>query len=375
MKVNKNFTLLIICILHLQIVLCQQRICLDFKVQQGTAGLSFEDNNNQLEDSRPIFNQNLLSAGVLYKIGKYIEFGIHALDQKSNFNFADNQVISLSNGEYIKLKSKSSVHVQAISTHFSFFKPIKDREKLQWITSIGYNFGTIKPQSGLPEFKYKEPEVVITQTSPNDKYASAFMESGINIKLSKYMDWKIIGGYNISFQPIYKGTYSVQTSNYSGTSTLLGEGSGAFVATSLSFAIINIKKKEKKVARYSPQYNDKNEVISIDGREVLTAQEIKVSRDEIEIQVWDYGKEDGDKISLFLDGKRLLKKYVLKSKRLKMNVKLKPGINKLIVYAHNLGKEPPNTASIIVNDGNTKQLLSLQSTLGECGSISVIYEP
>jgi len=363
----------IIFIFLLQNAIGQQKISLDFKAQISTSKLSLE--GSELENLKPIFNQNALSAGIQYKIGKYFEIGFHVFDQKSNFKFSDNQSISLNNDEYIKLNSQSIVQVQALSGHISLLIPAKGKDKLQWLFSAGYNYGIIKPTNGSSYFSYQVPEISVAQSNIKENYRSVHFETGINMNLSKLIDFRIGCGYNYSFSPIYECNYSVQTPSYSANSNISSNGSGVYFGTSISLALIHIEKREKKPPKFSPQFNDKNEVIAIDNREVITNFEIKVASGDLEIQLWDYGKEDGDKISLFMNGSNLLKKHVLTNKRKKIKVSLNPGANKLIVYAHNLGKDTPNTASIIVNDGETKQLLSLQSTLGECGSISIIYEP
>lgn len=59
----------------------------------------------------------------------------------------------------------------------------------------------------------------------------------------------------------------------------------------------------------------------------------------------------------------------------KLQIQLKPGVNQLIVYAHNLGKDPPNTASVTLFNGKVKYPVSIESNLGKCGAIKIIYEP
>ena len=48
------------------------------------------------------------------------------------------------------------------------------------------------------------------------------------------------------------------------------------------------------------------------GREIVTTQELKVSSNEVRLQFWDDNKEDGDIISLNLNGEWILKNYVVK---------------------------------------------------------------
>jgi len=354
----------------------QQQICFDLKGGMGNSALKFEGSLQNLENTSNLLNQNLLAAGLQYKIGKYFGIGFYAFDQNYKWKFSNNQAISMNNGDYVKMQAESAVQVQGFSTNIGFGLPIKDNERIQWLISSGYQFGNTKPTNKTTEFVYQEPEISIKQQNIETQYASVFIESGFGFSLGKRLNLNILMGYNYSLNPVYECNYSLQTNNLSGNAAISSNGSGVYIGTSLSYAFLQFKKREKKNKhKVIPEVNDKNEVTAINGRKVIPTHEMMVKTSSIEIQVWDYGKEDGDKISLFMDEKQLLKKYKLTSKRKKIPVSLKPGQNKLIVYAHNLGKDPPNTASVIIFDGTNKKLLSLESTLGECGSIVIYYEP
>jgi hypothetical protein len=178
-------------------------------------------------------------------------------------------------------------------------------------------------------------------------------------------------GLNYSFKPLYKCDYSIQTNSISGHTEINSKSADIYMVATLSYTLLNFKKREKK-KHFVPEYNDKNEVTAINGRKVNNDKVLTVKNTSIQIELSDYGKEDGDKISLFINDQRILKKFKLTHKKKLIQVNLKPGLNKLIVYAHNLGTDPPNTASVVIFDGDQKHKLSLESTLGECGAL-VIY--
>jgi hypothetical protein len=46
----------------------------------------------------------------------------------------------------------------------------------------------------------------------------------------------------------------------------------------------------------------------------------------------------------------------------------------MILYANNLGKEPPNTSMLIIDDGETKQEISIVSTLQKSNVIYFSYK-
>ena len=74
--------------------------------------------------------------------------------------------------------------------------------------------------------------------------------------------------------------------------------------------------------------------------------------------------EDGDTISLYLNGQWLLKQYALKTKKKTIKVRLHPdGDNFFVLYAHNEGTKPTNTASVSISDGKMEHILTLKSDM------------
>jgi len=364
----------IIILFNKQLIFCQQQLCLDFKAQAGTIEINFEGTNNELENIQTIFNHNSIYAGLQYRTGKYLGFGFYLLNQNYKWKISDNHNIALNNGDYSKVTIQSSVLVQAFAGNINLRVPFEHLERIHWLVASGYQFGQTIPMSNSPEYNYHEPEISILQSNVKKKYSSAFLESGFAFGLSERVDLNINLGYNYSFHPVYECNYSIENNNLSANSIIRSNLAGIYLGSSLTVAVANFKKKKNKKKEFVPEFDDNDEVTAINGRAITSSHEIKVKTSSVEIQVWDYGREDGDKISLFLNSKQLLKNFKLSSKRKNIVVNLKPGINKLIVYAHNLGKEPPNTSSVIIDDGIEKHLVSLESTLGECGAINIYSE-
>jgi hypothetical protein len=102
---------------------------------------------------------------------------------------------------------------------------------------------------------------------------------------------------------------------------------------------------------------------------------VGISSSRLEISVWDREAVDGDTISLNLNGKWILENYGLGKNKLKIPVELNPNTNNyLILYAHNLGKKPPNTAAVSFVDGNKEKVLTIKSDLKQCGAINFVYK-
>jgi hypothetical protein len=110
------------------------------------------------------------------------------------------------------------------------------------------------------------------------------------------------------------------------------------------------------------------------NRRIKTQVQITVSSPEVSLYVWDHAAQDRDTISINLNGEWILEEYGLQNRKLKLSSQLRRGDNYIMLYAHNLGTTPPNTASITVDDGQRQQTLQLRSTLRNCGMLRVRVE-
>ncbi len=111
--------------------------------------------------------------------------------------------------------------------------------------------------------------------------------------------------------------------------------------------------------------------VSVNGRAVNASQSVEVHSSTLDIYVWDDEREDGDTISLNLNGEWILSNYMITGERKKLTVSLnseKP--NYLVLYAHNLGRLPPNTAVVSFHDGREERMLMVESDLKRCGAVA-----
>jgi Concanavalin A-like lectin/glucanases superfamily len=100
--------------------------------------------------------------------------------------------------------------------------------------------------------------------------------------------------------------------------------------------------------------------------------EIVVDHDSISVTLYDNGVVDGDSITLVFNGKILTTHQLLTEKPLTFIIKIAPGggKNELQMYAENLGSIPPNTALMIIYDGNKRYEVNIKSTEKTNGSVS-----
>ncbi|MEM7037809.1 MAG: hypothetical protein AAF570_12570, partial [Bacteroidota bacterium] len=114
---------------------------------------------------------------------------------------------------------------------------------------------------------------------------------------------------------------------------------------------------------------------ALNGREITHQREVEVGQTHLTIYVWDADKVDGDVVSLSFNGKWLLRDYPLVKTKRPIELNITPGAdNRLILYAENEGKYPPNTAALTFFDGERKRNLNLSSDKRTCGALKFVVK-
>jgi hypothetical protein len=111
---------------------------------------------------------------------------------------------------------------------------------------------------------------------------------------------------------------------------------------------------------------------NFDGRKITYVKELEVNNKVIRINLWDHGRQDDDIISIYLNGIEIVSEYSLTYIKKGFELTLdtdKP--NDLFLYAHNLGRFPPNTVSIEVIDGDNSENIILNSDLSRCEAVLI----
>ncbi|MEO6722106.1 MAG: N-acetylmuramoyl-L-alanine amidase [Ferruginibacter sp.] len=83
---------------------------------------------------------------------------------------------------------------------------------------------------------------------------------------------------------------------------------------------------------------------------------IDISQPDFKVDLYDDGDVDGDIVTVYYNGKAILNNKKLTEKPLTLNLTADPSKkeNELIVYAENEGDIPPNTALMVVTDGDSR---------------------
>lgn len=136
---------------------------------------------------------------------------------------------------------------------------------------------------------------------------------------------------------------------------------------------VNVNFEQRNGKPVQLKWDEDNKLKKIKNRKVEEGKSIEVASKNLSITVYDHKRSDGDIISLNYNGNWLLEQYRIEHEEHKIDLVLradKSYPDYLLLYAHNLGKFPPNTVAIVVDDGITKQRFVLNSDMNVC---DVIY--
>jgi hypothetical protein len=102
---------------------------------------------------------------------------------------------------------------------------------------------------------------------------------------------------------------------------------------------------------------------------------IAITQPTFRVDFYDNGEIDGDSITVFFNGKIILLHKMLSDKAITLNLSLNNNLKENIItmYADNLGTIPPNTALMIVTDGDKRYEVRMSSDTEK--SSSVIFVP
>lgn len=109
----------------------------------------------------------------------------------------------------------------------------------------------------------------------------------------------------------------------------------------------------------------------IENRETDIVRSLDINEDSVQIAIYDNGVIDGDSITLIYDGMIILSRQVLKREPLllKLAVGSMQETHLLKMYAENLGTIPPNTALMVIRDGENRHDIYVSSNATSNGSV------
>ncbi len=98
-------------------------------------------------------------------------------------------------------------------------------------------------------------------------------------------------------------------------------------------------------------------------RKQIVSKEIEVASDSVRLSFYDNAEVDGDSISVFFNGKMIVTHQELTERAFNVYVQLDSSleVNEVSMFAENLGKYPPNTALMVISDGDKRYETFLSS--------------
>jgi hypothetical protein len=141
------------------------------------------------------------------------------------------------------------------------------------------------------------------------------------------------------------------------------------------------EKNEVKVtapAIPKPDLNNKiNPVAGFEKRNTELLKTIQIENETFKVDLYDNGEVDGDSVSLFYNGKLLVSNKRLSEKPISLTLDAtnSKAINELTMYAENLGEIPPNTAVMVVTDGDKRYEVRIASDYKKSGTIHFVHTP
>lgn len=106
-------------------------------------------------------------------------------------------------------------------------------------------------------------------------------------------------------------------------------------------------------------------------------QTLTVQNADVQIKLYDNGEIDGDTISVYLDNKLVLANKGLSAAPITLNLKMEQDGEEhvLVMVAENMGRIPPNTSLMIVNDGEKRYEVRVTSTEQKNAMVRFRYKP
>ncbi len=111
--------------------------------------------------------------------------------------------------------------------------------------------------------------------------------------------------------------------------------------------------------------------VVLEERKKELVRQITVDHDSVTVTLYDNGVVDGDSVTLIYNKAIITQHLRLTEKPVTFTIKIDAaGKNELQMYAENMGSIPPNTALMVIYDGNKRYEVTIRSTEKTNGAVS-----
>jgi hypothetical protein len=168
----------------------------------------------------------------------------------------------------------------------------------------------------------------------------------------------------------FTGFYPDKTKCAKGTIKLVGED---YAFKRINKLYKKVKKKKKVDSIVKEKLKPENFLKKFSETNINSGEEVSVFMyaNELRMEVWDYGKEDGDIISIEVNGKLVLENYSVRKVKKILNVTLSKGKNTVKITTVNSGKLETNTTKIKLYDTRRTYEVLANLELGKPALINI----
>ncbi|MFN8253806.1 MAG: hypothetical protein U0V75_18175 [Ferruginibacter sp.] len=101
---------------------------------------------------------------------------------------------------------------------------------------------------------------------------------------------------------------------------------------------------------------------------------VKSVSKQLTLAIWDDAVEDGDTISISINGSWIAKNFPVKKAPQFLTITLNAGANTILFEANNLGSIPPNTSVLEIIDGKRRKAFFLETVPMEHSLLKIYYD-
>lgn len=343
-------TLTLLYILQYHSAQCQRNIELTLPMSVQV-GLSFAQKEN---DTSEVWLQGLGSVvvlntgiGVLYK--KKLGFNLMSAASASTYQFKKND------GDYSISKIGLALHGNIYYRH-----PLKEKKYFH----LGIDAGNIYQARD----RISSVESTFSAETISNKSIRPFIapEIGFAFDAGKRFYASLLATYQYQFER--SKIMTVKLTDPSGTMT--ASAVGDYLGFKIRFHYTLYGHNEPKHRTMSrPKEHDE-----FMGRENKTVETFSTKSKNLKLKLFDNGEIDGDIISVMVNDAYVLTEHLLSKEPVILKLRLRQGVNRIVIIAHNEGEVSPNTMACELVSGNIRKSLTLSSSLKSSVSIEINIE-
>lgn len=326
----------------------QARLTVPMQLEVGTNFAKFENDSNR------VFRQN---PGVVLSLGAGLGFRVN-----QKFALGATGGVLLDGYFFEGDGSNYDVYnfISELRFHANYLLPKGNKYGTQWHlgSEIGYTF------YGPDSIANDVSGVLYETTSLGKRSFLVAPEFGVTNTMNR-------GTMSLLLSYVYhfEDQVTLQTRMISDKGSALASAKGDYLTLRFRYTLDVVG----HLPFETPSIDPPIEYADFKGRKTVTNQRFNSKKNKLVLKLWDNATEDGDSISIMVNGKYIAKNVELTREKEKFVVKLEEGTNTITIFAHNEGRISPNTASCEIRAGLRKKKFTISTSLDRNEAIEVFY--